>query len=64
MWNNNAVDKKPMKADLSLMHMSKNWIALKLGNVVQVYNLETKAKLGDFNAPEDVVLMSWVSLET
>ena len=67
MHNGNAVDKKPMKADTSLMHPKKNIIALKGKNesgsdFVQVYNLDTKAKLGVFTAPEDVTLMSWVSL--
>ncbi|CAD7945130.1 unnamed protein product [Amoebophrya sp. A120] len=64
--NNYAKDTKPMKADTALMNPSKNWIALKGksdqgGDFVQVYNLDTKAKLGVWNCPEDLVLMSWLN---
>eukprot|EP00392_Amoebophrya_sp_AT5.2_P014826 g14987.t1 len=64
--NNFAKDTKPMKADTALMNPAKNWIALKGkneqgGDFVQVYNLDTKQKLGVWTCPEDLVLMSWLN---
>lgn len=64
--NGNTPDRKPMKADSALMNPSKNWLALKGKNeggadFLQVYNLDTKAKLGVWTCPEDVVLLSWLS---
>lgn len=66
MHQNNHMDKKPMKADQALMNPTKNVIALKGknetgGDFVQVYNLDTKAKLGVWGCPEDLVLMSWLN---
>merc|ERR1719335_1901319 len=53
MANNNAVNKRPMKAEATLMSLSDNVIALKgknegqaTGHFIQVFNLDTKEKLG------------------
>jgi len=66
MHNNNAVTKKPMKAEASLMNTVDNIIALKgktegqAGHFIQVFNLDTKEKLGAHHVPENVVFWRWL----
>jgi clathrin heavy chain len=66
MHNNNAVTKKPMKAEATLMHMSENVIALKgrtegvNGHFIQVFNLDTKDKLGVHQFSESVIFWKWI----
>ncbi|CAE8645522.1 unnamed protein product, partial [Polarella glacialis] len=67
MHNGNAVNKRPMKAEATLMNPSENIIALKAvtegtpGHFVQVFNLETKAKLGVYQATENIVFWHWIT---
>lgn len=67
MHNNNAVNKRPMKAEASLMNPIDNIIALKgstegqAGHFVQVFNLETKEKLGVYQSSESIVFWKWVA---
>merc|ERR1719321_535026 len=67
MANNNAVNKRPMKAEATLMSLSDNVIALKgkndgqaTGHFVQVFNLDTKEKLGVYQSPENIVFWKWI----
>lgn len=67
MHNNNSVNKRPMKADATLMNPAENIIALKAatdgqpGHFVQVFNLDTKAKLGVYQCPEQIVYWHWIT---
>mmetsp|Transcript_30328 Transcript_30328/g.70760 ORF Transcript_30328/g.70760 Transcript_30328/m.70760 type:complete len:1710 (-) Transcript_30328:179-5308(-) len=67
MHANNAVNKRPMKADATLMNPKDNIIALKgstegqAGQFVQVFNLDTKEKLGVFQAPTNIVFWRWLT---
>jgi clathrin heavy chain len=67
MQNGNAVTKRPMKAEASLMSPNDNIMALKgstqgqPGHFVQVFNLDTKEKLGVFQAPESIVFWKWIA---
>uniref|UniRef100_A0A7S4QZJ1 Clathrin heavy chain n=1 Tax=Alexandrium monilatum TaxID=311494 RepID=A0A7S4QZJ1_9DINO len=67
MHNGNAVSRKPMKAEASLMNPKDNIMALKAsaegqpGHFVQVFNLDTKEKLGVFQASESLVFWRWLS---
>jgi len=67
MHNGNTVNKRPMKAEASLMNPADNIIALKgstegqPGHFVQVFNLDTKEKLGVYQAPEQIVFWRWVA---
>jgi clathrin heavy chain len=67
MHNNNAINKRPMKADASLMNPQDNIIALKgttegqPGNFVQVFNLDSKEKLGVYQSPEAIVFWRWAA---
>jgi len=66
MHNNNAINKRPMKAEATLMNPRDNIIALKgstdgtPGQFVQVFNLDTKEKLGVYQAPEAIVFWRWI----
>merc|ERR1719408_847604 len=66
MSNNNAISKRPMKAEATLMNPAENIIALKgstegtPGHFVQVFNLDTKEKLGVYQAPENIVFWRWL----
>jgi len=67
MHNGNAVNRRPMKAEASLMNPADNIIALKgategqPGHFVQVFNLDTKDKLGVFQASESLVFWRWIA---
>jgi len=66
MHNNNTVSKKPMKAEACLMNTVDNIMALKgknegsVGHFIQVFNLDTKEKLGVHQFSENVVVWKWV----
>jgi clathrin heavy chain len=66
MHNNCAMNKRPMKAEATLMNPAENIIALKgategtPGHFVQVFNLDTKEKLGVYQAPENIVFWKWL----
>eukprot|EP00425_Heterocapsa_triquetra_P012914 CAMPEP_0195155382 /NCGR_PEP_ID=MMETSP0448-20130528/184129_1 /TAXON_ID=66468 /ORGANISM="Heterocapsa triquestra, Strain CCMP 448" /LENGTH=1710 /DNA_ID=CAMNT_0040194169 /DNA_START=8 /DNA_END=5137 /DNA_ORIENTATION=+ len=61
MHNGNAINRRPMKAEATLMNPIDNIIALKgvtegqPGHFVQVFNLDTKEKLGVYQAPDSIV---------
>ena len=63
-----AVEKKPMKAKGTLMHRSKNIIALRAdqgaGTVVQVFNLEKKERIKQVEIKEAVVYWRWIDDDT
>jgi clathrin heavy chain len=67
MHNGNALNKRPMKADATLMNPSDNIIALKgstegqPGHFVQVFNLDTKEKLGVYQSPEQIMFWRWLN---
>jgi len=67
MHNGNAVNKRPMKAEASLMNPVDNIMALKgstdgqPGHFVQVFNLDTKEKLGVYQCPQQIMFWRWVA---
>eukprot|EP00929_Paragymnodinium_shiwhaense_P056354 TRINITY_DN2820_c0_g1_i2.p1 TRINITY_DN2820_c0_g1~~TRINITY_DN2820_c0_g1_i2.p1 ORF type:complete len:1724 (-),score=606.43 TRINITY_DN2820_c0_g1_i2:339-5510(-) len=67
MHNGNAVNKRPMKAEASLMAPNDNIMALKgstdgtPGHFVQVFNLDSKEKLGVYQCPENIVFWRFIS---
>lgn len=66
MHNGNSISRRPMKAEASLMNPMDNIMALKgitegqTGHFVQVFNLETKDKVGTFQCPECIVFWRWL----
>merc|ERR1719162_2772693 len=67
MHNGNAVNRRPMKAEASLMSPNDNIMALKgatpgtPGNFVQVFNLDSKEKLGVYQSTENIVFWRWIA---
>ena len=53
--------RRPMSADSAIMNPEKNILALKLQRQLQVFNLETKAKLKSHMSPQDVIYWRWIS---
>mmetsp|Transcript_39448 Transcript_39448/g.98764 ORF Transcript_39448/g.98764 Transcript_39448/m.98764 type:complete len:1743 (+) Transcript_39448:183-5411(+) len=67
MHANNSINRKPMKAEASLMNPKDNIIALKgktegqAGHFIQVFNLDTKEKLGVHQFGESIVFWKWIT---
>jgi len=67
MHNGNAVNRRPMKADACLMNPVDNIMALKVstegqaGMFVQVFNLDSKEKLGVYQSPVAIGFWKWVA---
>ena len=65
---NFALERKPMKAEGILMHRSKNIIALRApsGNntTIQVFDLDTKAKVKQCEIKETVRFWRWIDEDT
>ena len=57
LQNGNNVTRHKMKADAAVMHPSKNVIALKGNNVIQIFDLGQRIKLKSFTLPEGVVVL-------
>jgi len=53
--------RRPMSADSAIMNPEDNILALKLQRQLQVFNLETKAKLKSHMSPQDVIYWRWIS---
>eukprot|EP00922_Rhytidocystis_sp_ex-Travisia-forbesii_P070816 GHVS01105726.1.p1 GENE.GHVS01105726.1~~GHVS01105726.1.p1 ORF type:complete len:1773 (+),score=396.02 GHVS01105726.1:341-5659(+) len=66
MHKQNAVTRKPMKAEGCLMNPVDNIIALRgktegqTGHFIQVFNLDTKQKLAVHQFPESIVFWKWL----
>ncbi|KAI0239202.1 Clathrin heavy chain [Massospora cicadina] len=57
---NNLV-KRPITADSAIMHLTQKIIALKAGRQLQIFNLETKAKVKSHLLSEDVIFWKWIN---
>ncbi|KAH8740767.1 clathrin heavy chain [Cryptosporidium ryanae] len=60
------VNKKPMKAESALIHPLENILVVRgkyeeSGCTLQIFNLDTKEKLGAFVIPESIVYWRWLS---
>ena len=53
--------RRPMSADSAIMNPEDNILALKLQRQLQVFNLDTKAKLKSHMSPQDVIYWRWIS---
>eukprot|EP00730_Choanoeca_flexa_P006582 TRINITY_DN12179_c0_g1_i1.p1 TRINITY_DN12179_c0_g1~~TRINITY_DN12179_c0_g1_i1.p1 ORF type:complete len:1670 (+),score=638.03 TRINITY_DN12179_c0_g1_i1:88-5097(+) len=58
------VEKKPITADSAIMNPEGAIIALKSGRTLQIFNLDTKAKLKSHNMDADVTFWRWVDAQT
>ncbi|KAF2857775.1 clathrin heavy chain [Piedraia hortae CBS 480.64] len=57
--DNNAVVKRPIKAENAIMHLNKDIIALKSGTTLQIFDLAAKTKLKSTTMTEEVVFWKW-----
>jgi len=67
MHANNAVTRRPMKADATLQNPAENILALRVaaegqaGHMVQIFNVDKKEKLGVYQSPEPVLFWKWIT---
>jgi clathrin heavy chain len=59
LQNGNNVTRHKMKADAAVMHPTRNVIALRGSNVIQIFDLGQRAKLKSYALPEGVVVNYW-----
>ncbi|KAF8839147.1 clathrin heavy-chain terminal domain and linker [Paxillus ammoniavirescens] len=60
----NNVLRRPISADLAIMHPSKKILASKSGRMLQILNIETKQKVKSHANNDDIVFWKWVSETT
>ncbi|GMH83342.1 hypothetical protein TrST_g4351 [Triparma strigata] len=61
MENNNAVDRKAMAAEAAIMNPVSKIIALRAGQTLQIFNLELKARMKNYNMTEPVTFWRWAT---
>lgn len=61
MENNNAVDRKSMAAEAAIMNPVSKIIALRAGQTLQIFNLELKARMKNYNMTEPVTYWRWAT---
>ncbi|PRP76681.1 clathrin heavy chain 1-like, partial [Planoprotostelium fungivorum] len=64
MQNPGNVVRRPITADSAIQHPTQNIIALKAGNMLQIFNLDQKAKLKATTMTDAVVYWRWISTST
>ncbi|KAF2876123.1 clathrin heavy chain [Massariosphaeria phaeospora] len=63
--NLNDIIRRPIRADSAIMHLTEPIIALKAqGRTLQLFNLETKARLQTYTHTEDIQFWRWISQTT
>jgi len=58
------VNRRPIQAEAACMNPEQNIIALRSGTTIQIFNLDTKAKLKSHSSPEPIVFWKWVNATT
>jgi clathrin heavy chain len=56
--------RRPISADSAIMNPISKVIALKAGKQLQIFNLELKAKMKAYVAPDDVIFWKWINVNT
>eukprot|EP01091_Cochliopodium_minus_P018741 TRINITY_DN767_c0_g3_i2.p1 TRINITY_DN767_c0_g3~~TRINITY_DN767_c0_g3_i2.p1 ORF type:complete len:1748 (-),score=554.20 TRINITY_DN767_c0_g3_i2:55-5298(-) len=51
----------PVSADSALMHPSKQLLALKAQNLLQIFDINGKSRVKDYTATEEIVFWRWIS---
>jgi clathrin heavy chain len=59
--NGAQVTRRPMQAEAAIMNPAQNIMALRSGTMMQIFNLDAKAKIKSHNMPEGVVFWKWTS---
>ena len=53
-----------INAESAVMNPSTKVLALKSGNTLQIFNLEMRSKMKEYNSPEPVLFWKWISVNT
>ena len=61
LQNSNAVTRRPMKATAAIMNPVPTILALRSGNVLQMFNLDLQAKMKSSTLPSPVLFWRWTS---
>ncbi|CEF64357.1 Clathrin heavy chain [Strongyloides ratti] len=56
--------RRPIKAESAIMNPEKKVLALKCGKTLQIFDMENKAKLKTYQAPDEVIYWKWISPNT
>lgn len=56
--------KRPITADSIIMNPVSKVMALKSGNVLQIFNIELKTKMSMHKMPEPVIFWKWINPNT
>lgn len=64
MENPSDVSRRPMSADSVIMNPASKVIALRAGNILQIFNMEMKAKMKAHTMPSAVVFWTWIDTKT
>uniref|UniRef100_A0AC35THB5 Clathrin heavy chain n=1 Tax=Rhabditophanes sp. KR3021 TaxID=114890 RepID=A0AC35THB5_9BILA len=55
--------RRPIKADSTIMNPEHNILALRNLKTIQLFNMDTKEKKGQFASPDEIVFWKWISSE-
>jgi clathrin heavy chain len=61
MANGNTVSRQQISAEAAIMNPLSKVVALKAGQVLQIFNLELRMKMKSYNMPAPVVYWRWIS---
>ena len=53
-----------INAESAIMNPSTKVLALKSGNTLQIFNLEKRSKMQEYNSPESILFWKWISVNT
>lgn len=63
--NTNNIIRRPIRAESAIMHLTEPIIALRAqSRTLQLFNLQTKARLQTHTHTEDIVFWRWISQTT
>ncbi len=60
----NNPTRRPITADSIIMNPVSKVMALKSGNVLQIFNIELKTKMNMYKMPDPVIFWKWISVNT
>ena len=61
LQNGAQVTRRPIQAEAAIMNPLQNILALRSGTTLQIFNLDTKAKVKSHAMPEPLVFWKWTS---
>ena len=61
LQNNATVTRRPIQAESAIMNPDANILALRSGTTLQIFNLDSKAKMKSHSMTEPVVFWKWTS---